>query len=121
MKQIRLITTLVAIALFANLGFAENPNKKDYTKNLADNMLKYLCIDIQLTDSQKLAIQTIAKDYEIKLRSKDQQPNSESKKTMNKQIVLEYRSKLNTILTKEQQDTLTVKRIERAKISRNIN
>lgn len=120
MKKLKLTMAIVAVLLFTNLGFAANPNTKDYTKNLADNMVKSICKDIQLTDSQKLAIQTIAKDYEIKLKNKDIQPNSESKNTLNKQIVLEYRSKLNSILTNEQIDSLRIKRIQRTIADNNI-
>ena len=116
MKKLKFLMAVIAIALFSNLIFAVNPSRKDYTKNLGDNMLKRICKDIQLTDSQKLAIQTLAKDYEVKLKNKDLQTNPELKKTMNSQVVLEYRSKLNNILTKEQMDTLRIKRIQRSKL-----
>lgn len=121
MKKLKLITAAVAVLVLSNFVYAGNPTKKDYTLNLADNMVKHLCKDINLTDSQKLVIQTFAKEYETKLRNINQVENSESKKTINKQIVLEYRSGLDNILTKEQIDTLRTKRIERSLSALNNN
>jgi ribosomal protein S20 len=109
----------IATVLFSNFVFGANPNKKDHTKNISEKMVRQLCKDVFLNDSQKLAIQTIAKDYETKLKNKNLQSNEESKKAMNKQIVLEYRSKLNNILTKEQIDSINIKRIQKSKFATN--
>ncbi len=113
MKKLKLVMAIAAVFMVSNPGFGANPTKKDYTKNLAENIVKCLCNDIQLSDSQKQVIQTIAKEYEIKMKNTSLQPNSESKKANKKQAVLQYRTTLNQILTKEQIDTLKIKRIER--------
>lgn len=113
MNKLKLITAVVAVLVCLNFVFGANPNK-DFTINLADNMVKALCRDIVLTDSQKVIIQTSAKAYELKMRNLNGQAKSESKKEANKEAVLEYRAKLNSILTPEQIDTLRMKRIERS-------
>jgi hypothetical protein len=121
MKKLKLITPLIAIFMFSNLLVAINPNKKDYTKNLADNMMKGLCKDVNITDSQKIIIQTKAKEYEVKLQSLSQQSNVTSKNAINVQAVQDYRSMLAGILTKDQIDSLKTKRIERLKLASNKN
>lgn len=113
MNKLKLITVVVAVFVCLNFVFGANPNK-DFTVNLADNMVKSLCRDIMITDSQKVIIQASAKAYEVKIKNLLNQANSESKKTANKAAVLEYRAKLNNILTPEQIDTLRMKRIERS-------
>lgn len=113
MNKLKLITAVVAVFVGLNFVFGANPNN-DFTINLADNMVKALCRDIVLTDSQKVIIQTSAKAYEVKMKNLKGQAKSESKKKANKEAVLEYRAKLNDILTQEQIDTLKMKRIERS-------
>lgn len=114
MKKLKLIMAVVAAFVCLNFLYGTNPKDKDFTINLADNMVKALCRDIVLTDSQKVIIQASAKDYEAKMKSLKDQANSESKKSNNKQAILEYRTSLNQILTNEQLDTLRIKRIERS-------
>jgi len=121
MKELKLIMAVVAIFLSVNFVTAANPVKTDYTKNLANNMVKHLCNDINLTDSQKQVIQTLAKEYEVKLKNISLQANSESRKAIKNQIVSEYRSKLESTLKKEQLDTLEIKKIERLKSAINTN
>ena len=113
MKKLKLLLVAIAAFVCLNVVFAENPANKDYTKNMADNMVNHLSKDINLTDSQKMVIQTIAKEYETKLSSVKNQANANSKKALNKQVVMEYRTKLDSILTKEQIEMLRTKRIER--------
>lgn len=114
MKKLKLIMAVVAAFVCLNLLYGTNPKNKDFTINLADNMVKSLCRDIVLTDSQKIIIQTSAKEYEGKMKNLKSNANSESKKLNNKQAILNYRAKLNSILTPEQIDTLKMKRIERS-------
>lgn len=113
MKKLKLFLVAIAAFVCLNVVFAEKPANKDYTKNMADNMFNNLSKDINLTDSQKMVIQTIAKEYETKLRSVNNQANANSKKVLNKQVVVEYRTRLDSILTKEQMEMLRTKRIER--------
>ncbi|MEA4840818.1 MAG: hypothetical protein VB110_07445 [Bacteroidales bacterium] len=121
MKKLKLILVVIAAFVCLNVVFAGNPANKDYTKNLADNMVNDLSKDINLTDSQKIVIQTIAKKYETKLRSVNNQANSNSKKVLNKQVVVEFRTRLDSVLTKEQIEILKAKRIERLKSAINNN
>ncbi len=121
MRKLKLIMTLVAIFVIANFVSGANPAKKDYTKNLANNMVKHLCKDVTLTDSQKVVVQTLAREYETNMKDLNQQANSDTKKTITNQVVLEYRSKLESVLKKEQIDTLEIKRIERLKSAINTN
>jgi len=117
MKKVKLFTAIIAIFISSNLLIAVNPNTKNYTKNLANNMLKNLCKDVNLTDSQKIMIQTKAKEYEVKLQNLSQQSNVTSRHSINVQTVNDYRSMLKGILTKDQVDSLESKRIARLKIA----
>lgn len=115
MKTTKFVITVCAIILGMGLLFGEKPaDKKDFTINLAQNMLKSVSRDIVLTDSQKIALQISAKEYEVKMKDMKGQANTEEKKTKNKDVIMNYRAKLNQILTKEQQDTIQMKRIQRA-------
>lgn len=115
MRKLKLVSILVLAFVCLNFVYGQNPKqKKDFTINLADNLLKSISRDIMLTDSQKIALQTNAKEYEVKMKDLKGQANAEVKKSKNKDAVLTYRAKLNQILTKEQLDTLQTKRIQRA-------
>jgi len=121
MKTPKLIVAFVAILLFSNLAFAGNP-KKDFTENLANNILSTLSADItNLTDSQKLVIQTIAQEYETKLRNgynnRSSKFDSVFIKNTYKPASIDYQTKLNNILTAEQKEVLVKKIIERSQLA----
>lgn len=113
MKNLKLGVLTLLLAVGVSIMFAQKPtDKKDFTINLAENILKSISKDIVLADSQKIALQTIAKEYELKMKDLKGLANAEVKKTKNKDAVLTYRAKLNQILTKEQLDTIQMKRIQ---------
>ena len=115
MKTTKFSITVYAVILGVGLLFAEKPtDKKDFTINLAENMLKSISRDVALTDSQKVVLLANTKEYEVEMKDLKGQTNAEVKKTKNKDAVLAYRVKLNQILSKEQQDTIQKKRIQRA-------
>lgn len=115
MKSTNLTFTLCAILLSIGLLHAQKAKPaKDFTENLANNMIKSISRDIILADSQKVALQTCAKEYEVKMKELKGQANANHKKEKNKEAVEGYRAKLNQILTKEQLDTIQTKRIQRA-------
>lgn len=113
MKNLKLGVLTLLLAVGISIMFAQNL-KKDATENIANNMLKQITDFVHLTDSQKVAITTIALDYEQKFKKLNLQSNSTSKKEQNGQIINEYRTLLNNILTADQKDSIQIKRIERA-------
>lgn len=110
-----IIGALIAVPFFLNLVFSVTTN---YT-NLSDSMVKSLCNDIVLTDSQKVVIQAKAKDYALKIQNISQMPNDSTRSTFQKQVVLGYRAVLDSVLTKSQKDSLYSKRINRMKSQNN--
>jgi len=120
MKTPKLIMAMVAVLLFSNLLFSSNP-QRGYTLNSADKAISQLSVDINLADSQKSKIRTITSEYETKLQNLDQQANLDTValKAMNKQLVLECGSKLDSVLTKEQMDILKMKMMQRLQSARN--
>ncbi len=113
MKNLKLGVLTLLLTVGISIMFAQNL-KKDATENIANNMLKQITDFVHLTDSQKVAITTIALDYEQKFKKLNLQSNSTSKKEQNGQIINEYRTLLNNILTADQKDSIQIKRIERA-------
>lgn len=114
MKNLKRSVITLLLTVTVSVVFAQKPTeKKDFTINLSENVLKSISRDIVLTDSQMIALQISTKEYEVKMKDIKVQANSEVKKTKNKDAVLNYRAKLNQILTKEQLDTLQMKRMNR--------
>lgn len=113
MKNLKLGVLTLLLAVGISIMFAQNL-KKDANENIANNMIKQITDFVHLTDSQKVAITTIALDYEQKFKKLNLQSNSSSKNEQNGQIVNDYRTLLNNILTTEQKDSIQIKRIERA-------
>jgi len=112
MKTSKLIMAIVVTFLSINFAFAGNPNKKDFTENLAINIVKHLCKDIHLTDSQRIVIQLKATEYEVKMKNLIHEKDPVRKKSTSAQGIREFRTLLNNTLTKEQLDTLRLKRIK---------
>lgn len=116
MKRSKLILAALATLVCLNVLFAGNP-KRNYSDNMTDNLLNMINADVNLTDSQKIAIKSIAGKFVNKLKNSNEQVDSVFIKTVYKPASVEYQTALDNILTPEQKDTLLIKRIERSQLS----
>lgn len=108
MKTTKFILAFFAIALCSDLLFAVKPltgNPSDFAKS----MLKQISKDINLTDSQKVKIETKAYEFGMKILNKD----SVTYQVFLPQYKQEYKTAVDSILTRDQRELLIRKRLDR--------
>ncbi len=112
MKRLKLMTACIAILVFSNLLFAENPLSVE-ANNIAGIMTDKLGRDIILTDSQKVIIQQKATAFIVKMQNANSTSSAEDKFTLKKQASDEYEVTLDSLLTPEQRNQIRLKSKER--------
>lgn len=112
MKKFKLMTAVVAILLFSNFIFAGNPVKYNADK-LANLMVDKLSKDIVLTDNQKVTILAKAKEFVEKRQNSNALSNETNKTASKKQAIQDYKSILDSILTVDQKNQLSIKLMDR--------
>jgi len=108
MKQLKFLMALIAILLFSNLVFAVKPLTGDAT-DFAKNKVKQLNKMVALTDSQKIKIEKIAREFGMKILNKD----SITYQSFSPQYKNEYKMAIDSILTSDQKAQLAQKQLER--------
>jgi Spy/CpxP family protein refolding chaperone len=116
MKTPKLISALIAIFLFSNLLFAGNPVKGN-PDNIASKMVEKLSKDVTLTDAQKTALQTKAKEFAAKRQQANALTNEADKLAIKKKASDEYKAAIDSICTPEQRAQITQKKEDRKKNS----
>lgn len=107
MKKLKFMLACSAILMFSNLAFAVNPD------NLANKMVTKLSKDIVLTDSQKVVILAKATELTVKRQSANTLTDKTEKSDLKKQVFQEYKAVLDSLLTSEQKQQLSLKQTER--------
>lgn len=100
---------LMASFLFIQLILATNSGK-DKSVNLAKNLVKNVCLFIELTDSQQVVLRTKAAAYEIKYKSFKNISDVVKKNTLIDGAYLEFRGALDSLLSPIQKDSLESRR-----------
>lgn len=118
MKKLKLSTAIVTFFLFANSIFAVNPSKikKD---DLANILAEKLNKDVQLTNSQKIAIREYTKAFITTMESADSIPNAKVKLQSKEQVSQNYEVFLDSVLTGTQKEQRKIKRLNREKGNNN--
>ncbi|MDP4238176.1 MAG: hypothetical protein Q8904_01725 [Bacteroidota bacterium] len=116
MKTIKFRMAIVAILLFSNLIFAENPLTIDNVDDFANKRIAGIGADIVLTDSQKVILLASSKTFALKIQNSHSLSNVEQKKAFSKAFQ-EYRANIDSVLSKAQKSQLTAKQKERRNIA----
>jgi predicted ATP-dependent Lon-type protease len=114
MKQLKLITAVVAAFVCLNFVFAGKP-LKGTTENLATILVDKLGKDVQLTDSQKVAIKEYTKKFITNMESADSIPTNEAKFKSKEQISQNYEAVIDSLLTTDQKTQRKIKIKDREK------
>lgn len=113
MKTRVMITSAMAVFLFANVLFAGNPQV------VALKMLQRLNKDIVLTDEQKQAVLVSAQTYAKKMNEVSPLIEIYNSISIKEGLAQEYELTLDSILTQTQKELLVQKISERQQISEN--
>lgn len=108
MKTPKLILAAIAFVLSMNVIFAVKPltgNATDFAKSMVTKITK----DVNLTDSQKVKIETKAYEFGMKILNKD----SITYEVFFPQYKQEYKRAIDDILTAEQKAQIIQKRNDR--------
>jgi hypothetical protein len=76
-------------------------------------MVTKLSNDIALTDSQRVVIQAKANDFAVKMQNANSLTNADAKTTTKKQALSDYKTFLESVLTNDQKQQLTLKQNNR--------
>jgi hypothetical protein len=107
MKTSKSLMLAFATLLLSTSLFAGNP------ENLATKIVAKLSKDIVLTDSQKVVIQTKAKELALKRQNADALSDKTEKTELKRQASQSYKAIVDSLLTNEQRQQLKVKQNER--------
>jgi hypothetical protein len=114
MKKLKLITAVIAVLTLSNLISAANP-KNGKSDNLADLVIEKLNKDVQLTDSQKIIL---IKRFNVFVNKMDEANNKSTEKdkfNSKKQYSDDYEIVLDSVLSSNQKQQLSIKIAERKK------
>jgi len=112
MKTPKVFTVFFVIILFTNVLYAGNSSQGN-TDDKANKMVERLSKDIALTDSQIVIIRAKAKAYRIKFEESNKITNQKDFVLKKIKTSKEYRMALDSILTNNQREQLTIKQEER--------
>jgi len=117
MKTLKFIAAIIAVITVSNLILAVNPkNGKD--DNLAELVIGKLNNDVQLTDSQKIILKERFNAFVSKMDNADKKSTEKDKFNSKKQASDEYEIVLDSILSTNQKEQLSIKIAEREKTTK---
>ncbi|MBN1462592.1 MAG: hypothetical protein JXQ69_01390 [Paludibacteraceae bacterium] len=109
MKTVQKITFISLMFIVTSFTFGAQP-KSVNAKVTSQKMLEKICKDVQLTDSQKIAIQKKAEVFIVKLQEANKLTNPEAQEIQKIQIKQAYKMGVDSILTESQKTILQEKR-----------
>jgi len=101
MKKQKLITALIAIFLFANLLFAQNPNTET-ADAISNKMVENTNNDVNLSANQKDTLKLKAKEYADNLIKARAMSNKDESYFFMKTVTKKYQAAIDSILTPDQ-------------------
>lgn len=114
MKTNKLILITVSWLTLSAL-WAEKPQNL-LPKDLSNNLLDKVCRYVEVTNEQKQSIKSSANDYENTMIAVINDKTINNKNTVLDSALMVYRSKVDSILTQEQKDTMIVAKSRELKI-----